>query len=497
MRPNRELDFALKEAEKLIDEIKFSNDADDSQDMYIKTVKNSMLSNGNLAQKGESFNNNQKKDVIQTNQYSINPKLINDSIILKSEATAKDKNILQTYNTPNFTQNQASRVISEVNLNLFKTYKKQLHLFNFPELGLIQFPSNQDIEQFFKFLDDVIHLKSGNLNDRKGLQASIQNLKYQNDSLQSIVEKLEKDLQIKDSKNKGIVKTLHDAESKSQSVLAKYEKDKEIINSNFRKLEQKYNQLLIEKHQFTDKFNKLSEAFNKLQYSLSKGTKPIQNSFEITENLKRNPILKRLEQTNGAEILVECFKEGYHETLREIIYEVSSLKSFINDINEELLFNIESTSTHISNPENCKLSGRDWAIKQDLLQVPFVDVYLTIKKIMYSNISRLVSIKLNLDESKRVIAGHNILSEESLPELKSIKFADSNIRPSVNHSQFLGSDVDENLIDHENEQYDIQSSNQQSSQKKPKYDIEKTELEHLKNKWIKMLSSAGESSSPN
>ena len=375
-----ELDKAIKDAELFLSKLSVNS----NESNYIKLKKSEVK---------ESINSFTEKTQQKEEKYN---KKTNTHI---NSITNTTQNYQNQNKQPLNTKNNYFE-IGESNKTMLNKYLKQLRLFNFPDLPLnLGFESDEEIELFFKFLDHIIYLKSTIIEEKKGLQATIQNLKYQNEVLINNKSKLEREIELLNNKNKDNLKLIKNKQEINHQQENKLEKDFELLNSNYKKLSVKLNQSLIERKQIQEKFGKLSEAYNKLQMTCSfnimnKSNKPIIiNSIETTDNLKRNNLLKRLSQINGSELLIDCFKNGYNESLKEVVFEVMSLKNFLIDVNNEIISYIKVESNN------------SLLLNENIVNLSFIDSYDTIKNKIFSNIEKArESYKIN----------HNILNDEEL-----------------------------------------------------------------------------------
>jgi len=111
-------------------------------------------------------------------------------------------------------------------------------------------------------------------------------------------------------------------------------------------------------------------------------------NMEITNTVKKNDLIKILSKVNGTEKLIETIKNGYNESLRELLFEISALKNFVLEINCEII---------------------EYAVKLDLkglvplesnfIHMPFLDAIHKIKYALKTNIKKSFDF-WNLDDLK-------------------------------------------------------------------------------------------------
>lgn len=554
-----DLDLALEEAQNFINKVKNKNNENNLNDLLHNNNNNSNInnyinysSNKNIkkssSSKEKSYESNKnKKTYLNNNNININNKNIYNNI--DSNLSPKNNNIL--IKSKRFVNTSSKFEISETNKKLLLAYKKQLKTFQFTEFNNIEFNSNEDAELFFKFLDEVLYNKSNTLQEKKYLNNIVNNLKRQNEVLTTEKNTLDKEIKKLIEQNKIQNKEQKNTENKNIEHCNKLEKDLAMLNSKFNKLTSKCKQILIEKQNITDKYNKLSEVYNKMQINInssnyntlinSKYKSNILsnanivsteindnntqskasfyynslNNFEITEKLKRTSLLNKMSLINGSEILIQTFKNGYHDALRELVYEISSLKDFLKEINTEILQAIENNFkennyNNLINMENMRIYISKNSIKQDLLCLSFLDSRNEFKKIIFNGISYLCSLidsfKTKYCKSKNISENYNY----NVSEDANIDIDNSNSKKSifkkhivVNKSKKVNI-LEKNILEEDdimhlqtnihqnnnnNNNYILNNSHKLNSN--INYDIEddfdKLNLESLKSNWINKI----------
>lgn len=208
---------------------------------------------------------------------------------------------------------------------------------------------------------------------------------------------------------------------------------------------------------------KLTEVYQKL----ISGGKIIkaQNSIEMVENLKKNDIIKVLSKYKGTEKLIQLLKEGYNETVRELIFEISSLKNYILEINKELVRFIESKE------------GKGVNLQENFLEMPFLDTIYKIKNILGTNLSIVFNntSEINIDIFKE--------NKHLKPEEEDEFFDDKNL--GISHISKKESLFEENegVIDMPKKE----EKNNNKIEENDDYNVDYNELEALKKKWIQTL----------
>jgi len=157
-----------------------------------------------------------------------------------------------------------------------------------------------------------------------------------------------------------------------------YEKQILELKTTSTKYQNKSANLLIEKKTMEEKYNKLSDQYQKIIQSGNTNKKIVtNNSIEILETLKNNDLLKILSKFKGTEKLIETCKNGFNESLRELLFEISALKNFIFDVNQEMC--------NFINIKVNDLSHKCVYLDQSLIQMPFLDIIHKVKKIYRNN----------------------------------------------------------------------------------------------------------------
>lgn len=437
---NYELEIAIKETEKFLSKSNFHQKQEESK-LYIisKQKEKKSLINSNHLNENSISEDNEKNEKIEKDKK-------NDD--LQKNKVVKSKAKL------------SSSTITDTNMNLFKKYLNQLSLYNFPDFpSKIMFDSNEEIEQLFKFFDDIINLKSSIIDEKKTYFSTIQSLKYENMNLSNSKLCMEKEISILNMKNKDLfnkIKTKNEFSDEKSNV-----KSKEVteVRNEFNKIQYKYNQMMIEKKSMLEKISKLSDALNKSQIQTqsqsSKSKMNIRNSFEITEGLKRNNFLKRLSKIDGYDLLIEILKNGYNNTLKELIFEITSLKEFIIEVNEELI------RLFIEKNEKSDMMIMK-KIDKKYVDLSFIETNQEFRKILFYNINLLL-----ISENKA--SRYGIYSKsKSNPYEKNEKIDKTGRKAMKNQNQ---SSSNKNLNE-VNMSRTIEKSN---SQLKAKYNLDKYE----------------------
>ena len=240
-------------------------------------------------------------------------------------------------------------------------------------------------------------------------------------------------------------------------------------------MQNKINNLIIEKKSIEEKNIKITESYQKI----ISGGKVIkaQNSIEMVENLKKNDITKILSKYKGTEKLIQLLKDGYNETVRELIFEISALKNYVFELNNEFVNYIQTKSL-----------GKGVKILDNFLEMPFLDTIYKIKNIINNNLSIVMN---NPSKQTNLIKDNFIENDESADYGKNdVSVADeSNLKISqITKKESLFDDFDENEeVSHNlsNKKNKLMITNDDNLNERSNIDY--NELEVLKKKWIQTL----------
>ena len=295
---------------------------------------------------------------------------VNDSFL--------DKNINKSQTQNNFTPPKNKNNIPDI----LGDYQKKLKLFGFPEFGEISLSQNPaEQEKTLKFFDYIIRKKANESQDFKKYQLQSDTLTKKCEALENQVAKYEKEIKSLNEELKKTSLNKKDYELKLSKQKDSYEKQIISLKNSSTFLSNKLNKLTIDKRAIEEKYTKVAEAYSKLTNNKNK----IINSIELIEYAKQNDICKMLSKVKGAEKLVEMLKNGYNESFRELLFEISCLKNFILDIHTDIKQLIEYPTE----------------INEELLNMPFLDTANQIKLTFTKNIM-LLRAKLGIDEDDKI-----------------------------------------------------------------------------------------------
>jgi hypothetical protein len=406
-----------------------------------------------------------------------------------------------------FTENKINTILDS---QLIK-YQKQLKSFGFPQIGNFYFSIDEDKEKTLKFFDFLIMKKSNENDEKMKYKKQIDLLSTKLSNLLIENEKLTKEIQSIGEENKKFFKDKTDFETKINKTKESLEKQVSELKSNNVKLTNKLNVLLVDKKSLEEKFNKISENYLKFTNKSGNINSRPANNIDILENLKKNDVLKILSKVRGTEKLIETFKNGFNESLRELLFEISALKNFIYEINSDII----GTCKLLEKEKHIKFQEIDY----NLLNMPFLDTITQIKYIFKNNFKIISQVLYSYDGNFNFDENFDLAFPESdKKEIKKFEKFDSmengekcemtfdnSIRSQRKEEViFKKSQFKDNLIFDLEEPEQIYGksyispfntlksqveSNKEELQLSHKTDNYENELEFLKNKWVKTLMS--------
>ena len=396
-----------------------------------------------------------------------------------------DKNI-NKQNEENATNNPIKKQSSNVP-DILLDYQKKLKLFGFPEIGAITLnsePSEQ--EKTLKFFDYIIRKKASESQDFKTYQLQCDSLTKKCEVLEAQVSRYEKEIKVLNDELKKNTGNKKEYESKISKQKDSYEKQIISLKNSSTFLTNKLNKLTLDKRTLEEKYTKVAEAYAKLTTNKSK----VLNSIELTDYAKQNDLCKMLSKVRGAEKLTEMLKNGYNESFRELLFEISYLKNFILDVHNDIKQLIEEPSE----------------INEELLNMPFLDSANQIKFVFNKNLLQLrEKLGLNYDEHHQCEEQSDILLHNNIQEIqddedkiifntsKKEDMSISSIKENITDSKLTNTDNIKDKISYLDKKLkdlnivtDIPSSSNFNNEDDLGYDP--TESELMKKKWSQIIS---------
>jgi hypothetical protein len=283
---------------------------------------------------------------------------------IESEIETDLKKFAKTFNINNNMKNQKniyeSKAEEEKKVDLIENYLIRLKNYGYPEMGKIYLsPDLQEQEKTFNFFEYLVKKESLNIDGREKYKAKYEELEFQ---IQNLKQELNKEI-------KSNSLTQKDLEFKIKKQKDYY--DKQFIHLNKKNIYLKtiINKITIEKNNLEQKLKNLNETINKFESMKS----VIINAFEAIDYVQTNDMSKMLTRVKGAEKLIESLKGGYNDSLKELMKEITTLKNFIIDVNNEFCLILD-------NPCN---------IDENIYNISFLDSINLIKETFKNNMNEL------------------------------------------------------------------------------------------------------------
>ena len=315
---------------------------------------NSLSSNPNLNQ---SYNDN--------NDININDENIdNTNNNIESEFETDLKKYAKTFNSKNININKniytSNKQEEKKKVNLIENYLIKLKNWGYPEMGKIYLsPDLQEQEKTFNFFEYIVKKETVNMNNKEKYQKKYEELEF---NLKNIKQELNNEM-----KSNSLIQK--DLEYKIKKQKDYYDKQFININKDNVHLKSVINKLTIEKNNLQQKLQNLNETVNKFESMKS----VIINAFEAIDYVQTNDMSKMLSRVKGAEKLIEALKGGYNDSLKELMKEITTLKNFIIDVNNEF----------------CSILDNPCNIDENIYNISFFDSINLIKNAFKNNMNQL------------------------------------------------------------------------------------------------------------
>ena len=315
---------------------------------------NSLSSNPNLNQ---SYNDN--------NDININEENIdNTNNNIESEFETDLKKYAKTFNSKNININKniytSNKQEEKKKVNLIENYLIKLKNWGYPEMGKIYLsPDLQEQEKTFNFFEYIVKKETVNMNNQEKYQKKYEDLEF---NLKNLKHELHNEIKSNSFLQK-------DLEYKIKKQKDYYDNQFSNINKDNIYLKSIINKLTIEKNNLQQKLQNLNETVNKFESMKS----VIINAFEAIDYVQTNDMSKMLSRVKGAEKLIEALKGGYNDSLKELMKEITTLKNFIIDVNNEF----------------CMILDNPCNIDENIYNISFLDSINLIKNAFKNNMNQL------------------------------------------------------------------------------------------------------------
>lgn len=263
--------------------------------------------------------------------------------------------------------------------------------------------------------------------------------------------KFEKEFQAVKDSNKKIEKENKFLNDKFSRIKETHDKSITDLRAEINKYKTRLNFLQVEKKSFEEKYSKMAENYQKFFSKLNQNN---QNNFvhktanlDISNTVKKNDLIKILSRVNGTEKLIETIKNGYNESLRELLFEISALKNFVLEINNEII----EYATKLDLKGLVSLEG-------NFINMPFMDSITKIKYALKANIKKSFDF-WELENPKDNNFYHNLNRQFNLPA--NIKSCHNKITNQDNISSIFNSNQNNTSINNnKEEEINFRNSNQ-------------------------------------
>ncbi len=332
----------------------------------ISVINSNIYSNSNLNYNSLSTNNNMNNH--SSSYHDINNEnerenTDNTSNNIESEIETDLKKYAKTFKAKNNNKNvyiNKNKQEEQKKVGLIENYLIQLKNCGYPEIGKIYLsPDLNEQEKTFNFFDYIVKKESLNMKNKEKYKKKYEELEYQ-------IQNLKQELNNEIKSNELIQKEL---EYKIKKQKEYYDKQFTDLNQDNIYLKSVINNITDEKNNLELKLKNLNETINKFESMKS----IIINAFEAIDYVQTNDMSKMLSRVKGAEKLIEALKGGYNESLKELMKEITTLKNFIIDINNEFCLILD-------NPCN---------IDENIYNISFLDSINIIKNAFKNNMNQL------------------------------------------------------------------------------------------------------------
>ncbi len=281
---------------------------------------------------------------------------------IESEIETDLKKYAKTFNMKNVNKNiyTSNKQEEKKKVNLIENYLIKLKNWGYPEMGKIYLsPDLQEQEKTFNFFEYIVKKENMNMTNKEKYQKKYGELEFQ---LKNLKQELNNEV-----KSNSLIQK--DLEYKIKKQKDYYDKQFNTINKDNIYLKSVINKITIEKNNLEQKLQNLNETITKFESMKS----IIINAFEAIDYVQTNDMSKMLSRVKGAEKLIEALKGGYNESLKELMKEITTLKNFIIDVNNEFCLILD-------NPCN---------IDENIYNISFFDSLNLIKNAFKNNMNQL------------------------------------------------------------------------------------------------------------
>ena len=395
-----------------------NNNNEEISEIQSNTYSNLNLNYNSLSSNNKMINHSISQNEINNNENENDKENINIENIENIENTSDNnesdietdlKKFAKTFNAKNNNKNlYLPKNEEKKKVNLIENYLIKLKNCGYPEMGKIYLsPDIQEQEKTYNFFEYIVKKESLNMNNKEKYQKKYEELEFQ---LNNLKQELNNEI-----KSNSLIQK--DLEYKIKKQKDYYEKQFTNLNKDNMYLKSVINKITIEKNNLQQKLQNLNETINKFESMKS----IIINAFEAIDYVQTNDMSKMLSRVRGAEKLIEALKGGYNDSLKELMKEITTLKNFIIDINNEFCLILD-------NPCN---------IDENIYNISFLDSINLIKEAFKNNMNQLRTkiVYCSQSESNNISNNSNNISNNS--------FEKENCFESLN--QFISSGSGNNM----------------------------------------------------
>ena len=251
--------------------------------------------------------------------------------------------------------------------NILDNYIKRLKNFGYPEIGEIYLSSDtREQEKTFNFFDYIITKEANNLENNHAKEKEYKEFRNRYQNLESQIINLNREL---NNNYKNFKNMQKDYENKFKEQKNYFEHKISILNQDNEYLTYINNKIYFKKKNLELKLYSMNKTINKFEDMKTN----IITAVEEIDFAQSNDMAKMLSRVKGAEKLIEDLKAGYNESLRELSFEISSLKNLIFEIHNEI----------------CVFLDKPINIEENVYDMPFSDSIEYYKKIFNNNFNIL------------------------------------------------------------------------------------------------------------
>ena len=369
----------------------------------ISEIQGNDYSNYNINYNNISSNNN---NITQSNYYNNTNNNETENCVtsdnnIESEIETDLKKYAKAFNSKNM---MIKRNLKNNNIpipeegkkvDVIEDYLMKLKNYGYPEMGKIYLsPDIHEQEKTYNFFEYILKKEASSISNKEKYKKKYEELEFQ---LLNLKQGLNNEI-------KSNLQAQKDLEFKTKQQKEYYEKQFASLSKDNLYLKSVINKITLEKNNLQKKLQNLNETVNKFESMKS----IIINAFEAIDYVQTNDMSKMLSRVKGAEKLIEALKGGYNDSLKELMKEITTLKNFIIDVNNEFCLILD-------NPCN---------IDENVYNISFFDSLNLIKEAFKNNMNEL---RKKIGYNSQSESNNSVMYENCFESLnKFIKSGDKN-----------------------------------------------------------------------